>query len=541
MKKFSVCIAFYNQMKYIEEALISVFNQDYDNIEVILTDDASTDFDEIKLREIEKKYNKKNFDFKIVRNEVNSGIVKNVNNGFKEATGDYLLFFAGDDKLYNNEVITNFVKSFDRNPSINVITSQSLSCDENLKYLKDGLFVDSKTANRMNNYSYKKAYYEMCKNCIYAIGATAFRREVFDKYGKFDENYKYVEDWPYYLKLLRNKERVYYEDFFTLLHRDGGISHNHDKEKPQHVLDYYKDMKRVYKKEIFGNIFKQNIFRIFSLILFIGMKYLKTKFRDKDYRNKHTFVICAYKESEYLEECVKSLINQSIRSKVMISTSTPNDYIKGIADKYMLELVINPNPGHANDFRYAYSQAKTKYVTLCHQDDIYYKDFGKKTVKKMEKCKKPIIAFTNYNEIRNNKVVKRNKLLIVKRIINFPLLLFKKSKRIRLLTLSVGNAICAPALTFNKDAVDNPIVEIDFKSNLDWITYIELAKMKGSFIYIHKQLLGRRIHADSLTTSVIANNIKHEEDYKIFRMFWSERIAKKLLKLYSTSEESNKL
>ena len=48
--------------------------------------------------------------------------------------------------------------------------------------------------------------------------------------------------------------------------------------------------------------------------------------------NDHTFAICAYKESPYLEECIKSLKNQTIKSNILIATSTPNDYIKGIAD-----------------------------------------------------------------------------------------------------------------------------------------------------------------------------------------------------------------
>ena len=49
---------------------------------------------------------------------------------------------------------------------------------------------------------------------------------------------------------------------------------------------------------------------------------------------EHTFVICAYKESPYLEECVKSLIRQTIKSNIIIVTSTPNSYIEDIAGKY---------------------------------------------------------------------------------------------------------------------------------------------------------------------------------------------------------------
>ena len=264
--------------------------------------------------------------------------------------------------------------------------------------------------------------------------------------------------------------------------------------------------------------------------------------KKKTNNNIHTFVICAYKEQPYLEECVKSLQNQTLKSKIIISTSTPNDFIKSIAKKYSVDLAINTKTkGHINDFCFAYEQAHTKYVTLCHQDDIYYPEFSEKIVNAMEKCKSPIIGFTNYNERRNNKTKKYNKLLFLKRIINFPISIFKRSKKVRLFTLSIGNAICAPSVTYNKNIVERPIDKSDLISNIDWDTWINLARKKGEFVYIRKALLEHRIHEGSTTTSVINNHIKQDEDFKMFNRFWPKSIAKFLSKFYSSSEKSNEL
>ena len=85
----------------------------------------------------------------------------------------------------------------------------------------------------------------------------------------------------------------------------------------------------------------------------------------------HTFAVCAYKESEYLEECIESLINQTVKSDIVVATHTPNDYIKNICDKYNLELFINEGEaGITQDWNYAVSVCKTKYVTIAHQDDL---------------------------------------------------------------------------------------------------------------------------------------------------------------------------
>ena len=42
---------------------------------------------------------------------------------------------------------------------------------------------------------------------------------------------------------------------------------------------------------------------------------------------QHTYSICAYKESKYLEECVLSIINQSMKSNILMVTSTPKRYL----------------------------------------------------------------------------------------------------------------------------------------------------------------------------------------------------------------------
>ena len=115
----------------------------------------------------------------------------------------------------------------------------------------------------------------------------------------------------------------------------------------------------------------------------------------KEFKN-HTFVICAYKESEYLEECIQSLLEQTVKSNIIMETSTPNDYIKNMAKKYNLPLYINEGEkGIAQDWNYGVSQTKTDYATVAHQDDIYEKNYLEEIVKYLEKKKDFVIAFTD--------------------------------------------------------------------------------------------------------------------------------------------------
>lgn len=54
----------------------------------------------------------------------------------------------------------------------------------------------------------------------------------------------------------------------------------------------------------------------------------RNKMKNRFAAGDHTFAVCAYKESPYLEECLASLVRQTVSSNRIIVTSTDNDYIR---------------------------------------------------------------------------------------------------------------------------------------------------------------------------------------------------------------------
>ena len=90
----------------------------------------------------------------------------------------------------------------------------------------------------------------------------------------------------------------------------------------------------------------------------------------------HSFIICAYQESPYLEACIRSVLSQTVKSDVKLVTSTPNAYIQKVANRYGLPLIINKfSSGIADDWNFAIHTAETLLVTIAHQDDIYGKHY----------------------------------------------------------------------------------------------------------------------------------------------------------------------
>ena len=261
-------------------------------------------------------------------------------------------------------------------------------------------------------------------------------------------------------------------------------------------------------------------------------------------RTDHTFAICAYKESEYLEECIKSIKKQSLKSNIIMVTSTPNDFIKNMAKKNDIVLYINEGEGGiTQDWNFAYRKANTRYITIAHQDDLYLTNYAKRAIEVLDKAWHPLIYFTNYTEIREGKFVSSNKLLRIKRLMLFPLQFtqFRKSRFVRRRILSLGSPICCPSVTFVKDNLMKCIFSKGFQSDEDWEAWEKISKLDGEFIYNPQILMGHRIHSESETSSVLKEGIRTKEDYIMLKKFWPSCIAKILTRLYAKSEKSNEL
>ena len=253
----------------------------------------------------------------------------------------------------------------------------------------------------------------------------------------------------------------------------------------------------------------------------------------------HTFAILAYKESPYLEECIQSVLGQSVKSAVYISTSTPSPYISGLAEKYGLPLYINEKePGIASDWQFAADQCETPYLTLAHQDDVYYKTYTEKLLPYM---KNSIIGFCDYEELVNGKPRRKTKMLRIKRLLLWPFYIKKsiKSKFFKKAVLRLGSPICCPAVTYNRELCGGPVFNPEYKNDLDWDAWLTFAGKPGRFTYEKQVYMAHRIHEDSETTKQIESSGRAAEDLKMFSRMWPGWIARRLAKMYAGSYASN--
>ncbi|MEY8339180.1 glycosyltransferase family 2 protein [Lachnospiraceae bacterium 62-35] len=251
---------------------------------------------------------------------------------------------------------------------------------------------------------------------------------------------------------------------------------------------------------------------------------------------KHTFAICAYGDSPFLETCIKSLVRQSVKSHVILCTSTPSPYIEKLAWKYGIPIFVrNGESDIQTDWNFAYEQAEDGLVTIAHQDDIYHKDYAKTLFAMYRRFPDMSLFTTDYATVKE-RTLKRRKGLVewVKVFLRLPLRnpCWCDRTWIKKASLIFGNSICCSSCTYNKKKLGQPLFTSDFRYVLDWDTLWKLAKEKGRFVCVERPLIYYRVHGGATTKQWIRNNRRAEEELAMFRKFWPEPVVKVLEHFY---------
>jgi glycosyltransferase involved in cell wall biosynthesis len=119
----SLVITAYNREAFIEQALQSAVQQDYPNLEIIISDNASTD----RTAEIVKGF-AADPRVKYFCNETNIGMIGNFDRAsFQYATGDYITYVSSDDYLCNNTFVSEAMEIVKKDPAITLVFGRNLS------------------------------------------------------------------------------------------------------------------------------------------------------------------------------------------------------------------------------------------------------------------------------------------------------------------------------------------------------------------------------------------------------------------------------
>lgn len=271
-KKASVIIPTYKNFEYIYSALDSVFNQTYDEIEIIICDDSSPNFPYKQISSyINNRKGRNIISVDLYSNHKNLGTVKNLNKAIKRSNGNYIVILSNDDCFYNKYTVSKIVDRLDKSKD-GIITCRRLLCNESLKGIK--LVPTSRQISKIEKLNTsQKQHRAFIRGEFYDLASgscTYFTKKRIMEDGLYNEKYYLLEDWTYYVDLTRHIKIETAYDIISVKYRKGGVSSS----LPQSLLNDYLRMinteLKYYKSEY--SLADKRYLR-FNLQRFSGKKY----------------------------------------------------------------------------------------------------------------------------------------------------------------------------------------------------------------------------------------------------------------------------
>jgi len=183
--KISIITVVYNNDKTIEDAIVSVLNQNYKNIEYIIVDGASED----KTISIINSYRDNISKF---ITEPDKGLYDAMNKGIAQATGDIIGILNSDDLYQDRKVITDVVNEFKKHPEIDLLYGD-------LVYVKG-----EDTQKIIRNWKSKEYYHEFFEDGNVPPHPSLFiKSKVYKEAGLFNLDYKLAADYEFMFRIFK--------------------------------------------------------------------------------------------------------------------------------------------------------------------------------------------------------------------------------------------------------------------------------------------------------------------------------------------------
>ena len=214
--KISVITATWNSGKTIKDTLISVLNQSYTNVEHIIKDGGSKDDTLAICNDYEKHFYTNEDKGRTIRilSDKDKGIYDAMNQGIKAATGDVIGILNSDDFYTSDDVLARVAEEFANNPKLEAVYG-------------DIHFVKDENLKKCTRYFSSRYFRPWALRFGFMPAHPSFyvRREVYDKYGLYDLDFRTSSDFEMMVRLfVKEKIRSKYinKDFVTM--RAGGES-----------------------------------------------------------------------------------------------------------------------------------------------------------------------------------------------------------------------------------------------------------------------------------------------------------------------------
>ena len=246
----SVLILTYNNFEGIYPTLDSVFQQEYPNIQIVISDDGSKHFS-LERPSIEHYINDhaSNNITSVVINplRVNKGTVANTNSALGYAEGKYVISLAPEDTFVTSRALDSYVEFMNRNKDCDICFGKLRGVTPNGEYRYQLLSCDT-DYDKLASFDNTQTLHHLFKRNFLPAPAAFFRKSTYEKFGAHDEDIRLIEDYPYWITVILNGGKFGYLDQYTVDYSLTGVSSG-----GEYSSAFIDDMFKIYEKYIFPN------------------------------------------------------------------------------------------------------------------------------------------------------------------------------------------------------------------------------------------------------------------------------------------------
>lgn len=201
--KVSIITCSLNSGEFMEETILNVRRQTYQNSEYVIIDGGSTDSTLDVIKKCEERIDR-------WISEPDRGISDAFNKGIRESTGDIIGFMNSQDYYYTNDVVEKVVTTFEQNPGVSIVYGKTC-------------YVPINSSEIVGVMGRPFTPEGLARSNIMPHQSLFVRREVFDQVGLFKLEYKYVMDYEFLLRATKRYRPMFIDEVFAIM-RLGGVS-----------------------------------------------------------------------------------------------------------------------------------------------------------------------------------------------------------------------------------------------------------------------------------------------------------------------------
>ncbi len=297
-EKVSVIIPTYNRAKFIPNAVKSIINQKYSNIEIIIVDDGSNDNTQVVVNTLKEKYS----NIIYCHNERTKGPSGARNTGILKSSGEYLSFLDSDDVWLDGHLV-NGINVLNKHPEIDVLFGNYSIVDFNTRKHQYNFFDQKKILHTLKSVQLSSGikvirdnlFKALIQDNFFTFGTSIIRKSSINGI-LIDESVTLSEDRDFVIQLYKkaNATFAFREDpVFIAYKHDSSLTNTKDSNKSQQFIKAHLYLFTKYLRAYNLSNDEKRILTKLIAKKYSNLSYLYGK--DKEYQNAFSFMISSFK------------------------------------------------------------------------------------------------------------------------------------------------------------------------------------------------------------------------------------------------------